>query len=168
VFPAIEESPQQRTAGVQAIRTFVMAYFRNRKQSTLFAFCGNASCAACAARVGHLNVLAMRKALWLTRTPLARADKEERTKWLEQLSGWRNDPRTVPDVIARLSISKVDYHGLWADVEWEQWGFTNAGKKTHEKVKRRLVRAGSQWFFFDPKFDRDFFGGEEGANGTGG
>ena len=34
---------------------------------------------------------------------------------------------------------------------------TNDAKRTFDTVKRRLVRAGNRWFFYDEEVDRDFF-----------
>jgi hypothetical protein len=157
VLPTIEESKDQRTAGIQGARNFVMTYFANRKYKQMIGFCGNATCNACRSRVGHLNIHAARKAYWLSWSPLYRANEEQKAKWQAQFKEWRLDPRKLPEVLTKLSITKVEYHGLWADIEWEQWGVTNDAKKTHEKVQRRLVRAGNRWFFFHEELDRDFF-----------
>ncbi len=165
VLPTIEESNEKRTAGIQSARNFVMTYFANRKYKQMIGFCGKATCNACRSRVGHLNIHAARKAYWLCWSPLYRADDEKKTKWQAQFREWRIDPRKLPEVLTKLSITKVDYHGLWADVEWEQWGVTNDAKKTNEKVKRRLVRAGSRWFFYDEELDRGFFAEAEPAPG---
>lgn len=160
VLPTIEETKDRRSAGTQSARNFVMQYFADRKYKSLIGRCGNAQCYACAKGVGHLNVLAARRAFWLSWSPLFRADEKERSKWRAKLAEWRNDPRKLPEVLTKLNITQVDYHGLWADIEWEQWGVTNDAKKTHEKVLRRLVRAGNHWFFFDAEHDRDFFAAE--------
>jgi hypothetical protein len=157
VLPTIEETREQRAQGVQSARNFVMQYFANRKYKSLIGFCGKATCNACRSRVGHLNIHAARKAFWLSWSPLYRANEEQKAQWLAKYREWRIDPRKVPEVLTKLTITKVEYHGLWADVEWEQWGVTNDAKKTNEKVKRRLVRAGNRWFFYDDELDRDFF-----------
>jgi len=164
VLPTIEESREQRGRGIQSARNFVMQYFANRKYKSMIGFCGRATCNACRARVGHLNIHAARKAYWLCWSPLYRANEEQKAKWQAQFREWRIDPRKLPEVLTRLSITKVDYHGLWADVEWEQWGVTNDARKTHEKVTRRIVRAGNRWFFFDEELDRDFFAPIEGPD----
>ncbi len=163
VLPTIEESNEKRTAGIQSARNFVMTYFANRKYKQMIGFCGKATCNACRSRVGHLNIHAARKAYWLSWSPLYRANDEKKTKWQAQFKEWRIDPRKLPEVLTKLSITKVDYHGLWADVEWDQEGVTNDAKKTREKVKRRLVRAGNRWFFYDPVLDADFFAETEPA-----
>jgi hypothetical protein len=160
VLPTIEETKDQQVAGKQSARNFVMQYFVNRKYKSMIGFCGKAGCNACRARVGHLNPHAARKAYWLSWSPLYRANEEQKKKWQAQFKEWRIDPRKLPEVLTKLTITKVDYHGLWADVEWEQWGVTNDAKKTHEKVSRRLVRAGNRWFFFHEELDRDFFATE--------
>lgn len=161
VLPTIEEPRDRRTAGIQSARNFVMQYFANRKYKSMIGFCGKAGCNACASRVGHLNIHAVRKAYWLSWSPLYRANEEQRKKWQATYREWRIDPRKLPEVLTKLSITKVDYHGLWADVEWEQEGVTNDAKKTREKVRRRLVRAGNRWFFFHEELDRDFFANTE-------
>jgi hypothetical protein len=157
VLPTIEESKEKRVAGIQGARNFVMQYFTNRKYKQMIGFCGNAACNACRSRVGHLNVHAARRAFWLCWSPLYRANEEKKAKWQAQFKEWRLDPRKLPEVLTKLTITKVEYHGLWADVEWEQSGVTNDAKKTNEKVRRRLVRAGNRWFFYDDELDRDFF-----------
>lgn len=157
VLPTIEESSERRAAGIQSARNFVMQYFASRKYKSTLWFCGKATCNACRSRVGHLNVYSAKNAYWLCYSPLYRANAERKAKWLEQYKAWRLDPRKVPDVLTKLTITKVEYHGLWADVEWEQWGVTNDAKKTFETVKRRLVRAGNRWFFYDEETDRTFF-----------
>ncbi len=163
VLPEIEETKERRTVGIQAARNFVMQYFANRKYKSMIGFCGRAGCNACASRVGHLNPHAARKAYWLSWSPLYRANEEQKKKWQATFKEWRIDPRKLPEVLTKLTITKVDYHGLWADIEWEQWGVTNDAKKTHEKVARRLVRAGNRWFFFHEQLDRDFFSEQEEA-----
>jgi hypothetical protein len=157
VLPTIEESREERSRGIQGARNFVMQYCANRKYKSMIGFCGKATCNACRARVGHLNIHAARKAYWLCWSPLYRANDERKAKWQARFREWRIDPRKLPEVLTRLSITKVDYHGLWAEVEWEQWGVTNDARKTHDKVTRRIVRAGNRWFFFDEELDRDFF-----------
>jgi hypothetical protein len=157
VLPEIEESKEKRAAGIQGARHFVMQYFANRKYKQMIGFCGSATCNACRSRVGHLNVHAARRAFWLCWSPLYRANEEKKAKWQAQFKEWRLDPRKLPEVLTKLTITKVEYHGLWADIEWEQWGVTNDAKKTNEKVRRRLVRAGNRWFFYDDELDRDFF-----------
>jgi len=168
VLPTIEETREQRTAGIQGARNFVMRYFSDRKYKSMIGFCGNATCNACRARVGHLNVLAARRAFWLCWSPLHRANDEQKAKWQATFREWRIDPRKLPEVLTRLTITKIDYKGLWADVEWEQWGVTNDARKTHEKVQRRLIRAGNHWFFFDEQVDRSFFAPGESAQPSGG
>jgi hypothetical protein len=158
VLPSLEETKEDRAAGIQGARNFVMQYFTNRTYKRMFFFCGKATCNACRSRVGHLNVSAARQGYWLCWSPLYRANDEKKAKWQAQLKEWRIDPRKLPEVLTKLRITNVDYHGLWADVAWEQWGVTNDARKTHEKVERRLVRAGNRWFFYDPVLDRDFFG----------
>jgi hypothetical protein len=160
VLPTIEETKDRRTAGIQSARNFVMTYFANRKYKSMIGFCGKATCNACRSGVGHLNIHAARKAYWLSWSPLYRANAEQRAKWQATYREWRIDPRKLPEVLTKLTITKVDYKGLWADIEWEQWGVTNDAKKTHEKVQRRLVRAGNRWFFFHEELDRDFFAAE--------
>lgn len=157
VLPTIDEPGERRAAGIQGARNFVMQYFANRKYKSMIGFCGKATCNACRARVGHLNVHAARKAFWLCHSPLYRANEERKAAWQAQYKEWRLDPRKLPEVLTKLTITKVEYHGLWADVEWEQWGVTNDAKRTYDIVKRRLVRAGNRWFFYDEELDRRFF-----------
>jgi hypothetical protein len=161
VLPTLDESKERRAEGVQSVRNFVMNWFANRKYKQMIGFCGKATCNACRSRVGHLNVHAARKAYWTCWSPLYRANEKQKATWQAQFKEWRIDPRKLPEVLTKLSITKVEYHGLWADVEWEQWGVTNDAKPTNEKVRRRLVRAGNRWFFFHDELDRDFFAAEK-------
>ena len=59
-----------------------------------------------------------------------------------------------------LSIKKVDYHGLWAVVEYQEKGtIFSEGRQIpfKRKVQRTFLRLGKRWFVYDEESDQDFF-----------
>jgi len=178
VLPDLEETSAQRRRGIQAARTFLMnTYFASRKFPSLITRCVvcngtgrrpttqldkrrhviTVACPACHEKGAHLEIAAARKGFWLVMSPLYRADHVNRTRWETDLAQWQEDPGAVPNFLTSLRIEDVDYHGLWAEVTWTEKGTTPDKQRFTQKRKEKLIRAGRQWFFYDPQFDRDFF-----------
>jgi hypothetical protein len=178
--PRIAETKEQRSRGLQSARDFLMHfYFGNRKRDALVDACGTCNgrgkvrlpilkdhkpveqdCGGCGATGYHLNEPVARKGLWLCWSPIRRLDEREKATWQQELAAYKSDPRTVPEFLTRLKIVKIDYQGLWADATWEETGVDASGKKFSRDVSRKLVRAGRQWFFFDPEHDKEMFSGK--------
>jgi len=178
VLPDLEETAAQRRRGIQGARNFLMnTYFASRKFPSLITRCVvcngtgrrpttqldrrrhviTVACPACHEKGAHLEVAAARKGFWLVMSPLYRADHMNRTRWETDLAQWQEDPGAVPNFLSSLRIEDVDYHGLWAEVTWTEKGTTPDKKRFTQKRKEKLIRAGRQWFFFNPQFDKDFF-----------
>jgi hypothetical protein len=174
--PVIVESKEQRSRGMQAARNFLLnVYFANRKRDALVdrcATCGGRGkvrlpildkkrrameqdCGGCAATGYILNEPVARKGFWLCWSPAYRMDPQQKTAWDQDLATYKGDPRTLPEFLTRVRIVTLDYQGLWADATWEEGGTGVDGKKFSRTVTRKLIRAGRQWFFFDPEHDKD-------------
>jgi hypothetical protein len=182
-LPTLEEPKAQARRGLQGVRNFVMHYyFASRKQSSMVSRCPVCNgrgrrathqldkrrrvvtipCSACHESGGHVNVPAARKGYWLCMSPLYRSDEANRAAWDEKLASWRENPNLIEEFLKSLKILNVDYHGLWADVTWvEKVRPMEAKRSFARQVKRRVVRAGKRWFFYDEKYDRDFFTTED-------
>lgn len=185
VLPTLDEPKVQRRRGIQAVRNFLMHYyFASRKQSAMVSRCAVCNgrgrrathqldrrrrvvtipCSACNESGGHVNVPAARKGYWLCMSPLYRSDSANRATWDAQLASWRQDPNAIKEFLKSLKIENVDYRGLWADVTWTEKVLPMGAKRSFlRRVQRKVVRAGKRWFFYDEKYDRDFFAtGDEG------
>lgn len=181
-LPEISETREQRARGIQSARDFLMnAYFSNRKRDALIDVCvhckgkgwvylsyrdpktqkpAKQDCGGCRATGYLFNEPVARKGFWLCWSPLYRRDEGERARFQQDLAAWGQDPKTIPEFLKSLSIKDVDYHGLWAEVRWEEKGATSDGKKFSREVKRKLFRAGRQWFFYDHDRDKEMFSAE--------
>jgi hypothetical protein len=179
VLPTLDETKKQRNRGIQGVRNFVMHYyFASRKQSAMVSRCPVCNgrgrrathqlderrrivtipCSACHESGGHVNVPAARKGYWLCMSPLYRSDAANRAAWEDQLASWRQNPNLIKEFLKSLKIEEVDYHGLWAEVTWTEKVRPLGAKRSFlRKVRRKIVRAGKRWFFYDEKFDKDFF-----------
>ena len=178
-LPTLDEPKDQRRRGMQGVRNFLMHYyFASRKQSTLVSRCAVCNgrgrrathqldrrrrvvtipCNACHESGGHVNVPAARKGYWLCMSPLYRSDPANRAAWDQELASWRQNPNLVKEFLKSVRIVNVDYHGLWADVTWVEKVLPMGAKRSFERpMQRKVVRAGKRWFFYDEKFDKDFF-----------
>lgn len=186
VFPEISETKEQRSRGTQSVRDFVMnTYFANRKRDALIDICAHCKgrgivnlpyndpktqkprrqdCGGCRATGYHFNEPVARKGFWLCWSPLYRRDEGEKARWQQEVATYREDPRKIPEFLSSVRIEKVDYRGLWAEVQWEEKGATSDGQKFTRDVTRKLVRAGRQWFFFDADRDKEMFSGKPEAD----
>jgi hypothetical protein len=186
VLPEISETKEQRTRGIQSARDFLMnTYFANRRRDALIDTCTHCKgrgvvnlpyndpktqkpwrqdCGGCGATGYHFNEPVARKGFWLCWTPLYRRDEGERTRWAQEVATYKADPRKIPEFLTSVRIEKVDYRGLWAEVQWEEKGATVDGQKFTRDVSRKLIRAGRQWFFFDAERDKDMFSGKPEAD----
>lgn len=185
VLPTLDEPKDQRRRGKQSVRNFLMHYyFASRKQSAMVSRCPVCNgrgrrathqldrrrrvvtipCSACHESGGHVNVPAARKGYWLCMSPLYRSDPANRAAWDGQLASWRQNPNTIKEFLKSLKIENVDYRGLWADVTWTEKVLPMGAKRSFlRRVQRKVIRAGKRWFFYDEKYDKDFFAtGDEG------
>lgn len=182
--PEISETKEQRSRGIQSARDFLMNfYFSNRRRDALIDQCvrcngkgivrlpyndpetqkpAKQNCGGCGATGYHFNEPVARKGFWLCWSPLHR--QGEKAQWELDLMAFKNDPRQIPEFLTSLRIKKLDYHGLWAEAEWEEKGATASGDKFTREVSRKLVRAGRQWFFFDPESDKEMYSGKPEAD----
>lgn len=187
VLPTLDEPKDQRRRGTQAVRNFVMHYyFASRKQSAMVDRCPVCNgrgrrathqldrrrrvvtipCNACHESGGHVNVPAAQKGYWLCMSPLYRSDPANRAAWDQELASWRQNPNLIKEFLKSVRIQNVDYHGLWAEVTWvERVRPMGASRSFDRPMKRKVVRAGKRWFFYDEKYDRDFFASENGEAG---
>ncbi len=183
-LPEISETKEQRSRGIQTARDFLMNfYFSNRRRDALIDQCvrcngkgivrlayndpktqkpAKQECGGCGATGYHFNEPVARKGLWLCWSPLHR--QGGKAQWEQDVMAYKNDPRQIPEFLISLRITKLDYHGLWAEAEWEEKGATGSGEKFTRQVSRKLVRAGRQWFFFDPESDKEMFAGKPEAD----
>lgn len=179
VLPTLDETKSQRSRGIQGVRNFLMHYyFASRKQSAMVDRCPvcngrgrrathqldrhrrivTVPCSACHESGGHLNVPAARKGYWLCMSPLYRSDAANQAAWKDQLASWRQNPNLIKEFLKSLRIENVDYHGLWAEVTWTEKVLPMGAKRSFpRKMRRKVVRAGKRWFFYDEKYDKDFF-----------
>jgi hypothetical protein len=186
VLPEISETKEQRSRGTQSVRDFLMnTYFANRKRDALIDICAHCKgrgvvnlpyndpktqkprrqdCGGCRATGYHFNEPVARKGFWLCWSPLYRRDEGERTRWQQEMATYKEDPRKIPEFLTSVRIEKVDYRGLWAEVQWEEKGATSDGQKFAREVSRKLIRAGRQWFFFDAERDKEMFSGKPEAD----
>jgi hypothetical protein len=182
-LPTLEEPKDQQRRGRQGVRNFVMHYyFASRKQSTIVKRCAVCNgrgrrathqldrrrrvvtipCNACHESGGHVNVPAARKGYWLCMSPLYRSDPANRAAWDQELASWRQNPNLIKEFLKSVRIVNVDYHGLWAEVAWVEKVRPMGAKRSFERqMRRKVVRAGKRWFFYDEKYDRDFFATED-------
>jgi len=178
-LPTMEEPKAQRRRGMQGVRNFLMHYyFASRKQSTIVSRCAVCNgrgrratahldrrrrvvtipCSACHESGGHVNVPAARKGYWLCHSPLYRSDAANRAAWDAQLASWRENPNLIQEFLKTVRIENVDYRGLWAEVTWTEKVLPmGANRSFLRKMKRKVVRAGKRWFFYDEKYDKNFF-----------
>ncbi|HEX5031192.1 MAG TPA: hypothetical protein VFX78_07020 [Candidatus Eisenbacteria bacterium] len=178
-LPEISETKEQRSRGIQSARDFLMnTYFANRKRDALIDVCvhckgrgfvylpyrdpktqkpAKQECGGCGATGYLFNEPVARKGFWLCWSPLFRRDEGERARFQQDMATWKQDPKRIPEFLKSVSIKEVDYHGLWAVVEWEERGATGDGEKFTRGVKRKLFRAGRQWFFYDHDRDKEMF-----------
>jgi len=185
-LPELEESKEQRSRGIQTARDFLMNfYFSNRRRDALIDTCvrcngkgivrlphidpetqkpAKQNCGGCRATGYHFNEPVARKGFWLCWSPLHRMDGQEKAQWEQDVMSFKTDPRQIPEFLTSLRITKLDYHGLWADVEWEEKGSTAEGQKFTREMNRKLIRAGRQWFFYDPERDKEMFSGKPEAD----
>jgi hypothetical protein len=178
-LPTMEEPKDQRRRGLQGVRNFLMHYyFASRKQSAIVSRCAVCNgrgrrataqldrrrrvvtipCSACHESGGHLNVPAARKGYWLCMSPLYRSDAANRAAWDAQLASWRENPNQIKEFLKTVRIENVDYRGLWAEVTWTEKVRPMGAKRSFvRQMKRKVVRAGKRWFFYDEKYDKEFF-----------
>jgi hypothetical protein len=176
--PPIVESPAQRARNIQSARNLVIGQLRYRRRSVIAPSCRTCggdgeiqpprqydpktntwgpwpppyTCSACAGRGQHFNGDAAVRALWWTRTPLTRGNAEAQRWWESWQAYWAEKPSAAP-WLKRIKIRSVDYHGLWADVTWQEWGSQGLGiEKT-----RRLIRIGRRWYFYTPAYDSKLY-----------
>ncbi|MHC4161416.1 MAG: hypothetical protein ACYTDU_10330 [Planctomycetota bacterium] len=184
-LPTLDEPKDKRRRGMQGVRDFVMHYyFASRKQSAMVSRCPVCNgrgrrathqldkrrrvvtipCNACHESGGHVNVPAARKGYWLCMSPLYRSDPANRAAWDQELASWRQNPNLIKEFLKSVRILNVDYRGLWAEVAWVEKVRPLGAKRSFERhMQRKVVRAGKRWFFYDEKYDRDFFAtGDEG------
>jgi hypothetical protein len=186
-LPTLDEPKDRQRRGVQRVRDFVMHYyFASRKQSAMVDRCPVCNgrgrrathhldqhrrvvtipCSACHESGGQVNVPAARKGYWLCMSPLYRSDAANRAAWDQTLASWRQNPNLIKEFLKRLKILNVDYHGLWAEVTWVERVLPLGARRSFERqMKRKVVRAGKRWFFYDEKYDRDFFASEDAGDG---
>ncbi|MHC4970909.1 MAG: hypothetical protein ACYTG3_01115 [Planctomycetota bacterium] len=186
VLPTLDEPRDQRRRGLQGVRNFVMHYyFASRKQSAMVDRCAVCNgrgrrathqldrrrrvvtipCNACHESGGHVNVPAARKGYWLCMSPLYRSDPANRAAWDQELASWRQNPNLIKEFLKSVKIQNVDYHGLWAEVTWVEKVRPMGAKRSFQRpMRRKVVRAGKRWFFYDEKYDRDFFATEDGGD----
>ncbi len=186
VFPEISETKEQRSRGTQSVRDFLMnTYFANRKRDALIDVCAHCKgrgvvnlpyndpktqkpwkqdCGGCRATGYHFNEPVARKGFWLCWSPLYRRDEGEKARWAQEVATYKEDPRKIPEFLSSVRIGKVDYRGLWAEVQWEEKGATSDGRKFARHVTRKLIRAGRQWFFLDLERDKEMFSGRPEAD----
>ena len=179
-LPEMAEPPAQRRRGIQGARNFLMnSYFAPRKFSSMVARCTRCNgagayatgritrdrkvervpCGSCNRTGYHLNKRNARKGHWLVNSPLYRANREKSDQWQTVLSSWDADPRTIPEFLKTVKIKKVEYHGLWAEITWIEKGNTPERKRFQRARRRKVIRAGRRWFFYDKKLDQEFFTG---------
>ena len=171
----VGETKADRVSGIQGARNFlVREYYNPRHRRNLFKKCHKCGgrkrvptaggpgepyrrerCPVCHGKGLGIHLYSAAKSLWMTWSPLYRMDEGNRAQWKETVRGWRTDARTLPGPLTGLSILKVDYHGLWADLTWVEKGIDS--KRT---VTRRVIRAGRRWFFYSEAHDRGFFSEE--------
>jgi hypothetical protein len=74
---------------------------------------------------------------------------------------WRADPRKIPEFIKRVKINekKTEYHGFWAKVVYTEKGTRDPRGRTRfeRTISRICIRVGKHWYFYDDKWDKDFF-----------
>ena len=94
-------------------------------------------------------------------SPLHRAVEANKAAFEEKLQTWRDDPRKLGEFLKKLSIVKIEYHGLWADVEYKVRGSIVAPDGRQHGFRReatkRFVRLGKRWYVYDEATDAAFF-----------
>ncbi|MHC4939774.1 MAG: hypothetical protein ACYTHK_12460 [Planctomycetota bacterium] len=166
----IAESDKERAANIRRLRKFLFEYFRHMKPRNIRRLCRKCDgtgrrkhsrvvdgrkmdytlpCKACAERGGSLNKDHARRALWLTRTPLSRQDPTVR-KWFDEWIARYEAKVSEIEPVSRLVIKKIEYHGLWAKVTWQE-----TRRKEKQTKERLFVRLGRRWYFYDPAHDKE-------------
>jgi hypothetical protein len=133
---------------------------KDKLQQPIFATCGR-----CNGAGGSLNDRAARKALWLSKSPMYRADGTNLLDFEGKVAALKQDPRKIPEFIRSVRILSVDYHGLWALAKYAEKGYDNESRREFNRnVSAMLLRIGRNWYFFDDKTDADFLTGKAGGS----
>ncbi len=184
-LPERIETKAQRTRALHNLRRFLLDHGSYRRLENLVDRCGQCNgigkkragyldkrrrpvmvpCKLCHESGALLNVSAVRHAFWLSNSPLYRSIPLNLQKFELMKEEWYADPRKIPEFIKRVRIAekKTEYHGFWAKVNYTEEGWipnpknTRRPKRFKRTVSRMCIRVGKHWYFYDDKWDKDFF-----------